>query len=110
VDDEADVRHFLRLVLEASGYVVDCAADGREGLARIEAARPDLVLLDLMMPHLDGWGVLERLGDCPAPPSVVIVSAAPDPARAMRAGAAGCLAKPFSVAELLATCARALAP
>ena len=108
VDDEQDIRHFLELVLQSAGYDVECAADGQEALARIAARPPDLVLLDLMMPIMDGWEVLDRLGRR-KPPTVLVLSAAADPARAAKAGAAACVAKPFSARALLETCARVLA-
>jgi CheY-like chemotaxis protein len=61
VDDEDDIRHFLELVLRESGYDVYAAAGGEECLARAGQLRPDLILLDIMMPVIDGWEVLRRL-------------------------------------------------
>jgi CheY-like chemotaxis protein len=107
VDDEHDLRHFLELLMRSAGYDVDVAADGQEALDRIAARTPDLMLLDLMMPVMDGWAVLERLAGR-RPPAVVVLSAAADPDRALRAGAAACVTKPFSVQALLATCGRLL--
>ena len=109
VDDEKDVQDFVCGVLADAGYAVDAAGDGEEALVKIEASRPDLVVLDLMMPGLDGWGVLERLKRAPQPPVVVILSAFPDGWRAIQAGAWECLAKPFDLRKLLDTCVRALA-
>lgn len=97
-----------RPVLETAGYAVDSADDGEEALEKIQVARPDLVVLDLMMPKLDGWEVLERLRGLAQPPAVVILSACPDPPRAIRAGAVGCLSKPFRFGELIETCVTAL--
>src|SRR3954453_21187080 len=86
VDDEEDVRTFVRLVLESEGYEVQSAADGAEGLRAIREGRPDLVILDLMMPVMDGWQVREQVGAQP-PPFIVILSAAANPERAFAAGA-----------------------
>jgi len=60
VDDEPDILLMLRMSLEDEGHTVVMAADGESGLQRLAEHRPDLVLLDVMMPVLDGWGVLER--------------------------------------------------
>ena len=108
VDDEQDVRLFLELMLKTAGYEVDCAGDGQEALTRIAERSYDLMLLDLMMPVMDGWQVLDRLGG-KKPPTVLVLSAAADPNRAARAGAAACVSKPFSVRVLLDVCARLLA-
>ena len=112
VDDEHDVQALVRLVLERQGYDVEAASDGREALVKIGAQRPDLVVLDLMMPELDGWGVLEHLRGTDAPPRVVLLSAyAHDPQTRQRgadAGAWACLGKPFKLPELITTCEQAL--
>ena len=113
VDDERDVQALVRLVLERQGYDVDAASDGREALEKIGLRRPDLVVLDLMMPEIDGWGVLERLRAAGSPPRVVLLSAyAHDPRtqqRGAEAGAWACLGKPFRLPELISTCEKALA-
>lgn len=109
VDDDAAMRRLFSAVLDAAGYTVGIAADGREALQQIEAARPDLVVLDLMMPVMDGWTVLERLRQIAHPPPVVIVSATADCRRAAQAGAVGCLSKPVHLRQLLDTCERVLA-
>ncbi len=108
VDDEKDVQDFVCLVLEDTGFTVDCAANGREALEKIESARPDLVLLDLMMPEMDGWSVLDRLKRIPDAPAVVILSAFTDEWRALRTGAWESLPKPFVPQDLVDTCHRAL--
>src|SRR5262245_31128282 len=61
VDDERDLRTFVAEIFDNLGYVVECAEDGAEALAKMESSSPDLVVLDLMMPVIDGWGVLDRL-------------------------------------------------
>lgn len=107
VDDDEDLLCLVSLVLKSAGYAVETAGDGAAALDRIRTIRPDLVVLDLMMPILDGWGVLRELRGGEGPP-VVVLSAAADPFRAMREGAAACLAKPFRVEVLVETCSRVL--
>ena len=105
-DDEEDVRFLLSRLLGDVGYEVYLAQDGEEALDRIDASKPDLMILDLMMPGLDGWGVLKRLEGHPNPPLVVLLTARGDPesfARGMRAGAAAYVTKPFRFHELIAT-------
>lgn len=108
IDDEANVRDLLRRVLEEAGYAVETAADGQEGLEKILNNRPDLVVLDLMMPVLDGWAVLKRLERREPPPVVLMLSAYTNRRDAIQAGAAECLSKPFKVADIVEVCERAL--
>jgi CheY-like chemotaxis protein len=61
VDDDPHVAEMLRQILPESDFVLTCAEDGEAGLQAIEARRPDVILLDLMMPKLDGFGVIEKL-------------------------------------------------
>ena len=112
VDDEATVRFLLSRVLSHAGFAVEVATDGEAALASIAASRPDLVVLDLMMPILDGWGVMERLKATASPPAILVVSAHGDsdtPRRAVEAGAAGYMTKPFALRALVETCKRILA-
>jgi CheY-like chemotaxis protein len=106
VDDEEDVRTFVRLVLEDAGYEVETAMDGREGLEAIHISRPDLVLLDLMMPVMDGWEVMAGVGR--SHPPFVVLSASDEPERARREGAVALVSKPFVVRDLVATCRHVL--
>lgn len=106
VDDEEDIQTFLCDVFRDAGWTVDSAQNGLEALERIEQCRPDLVLLDIVMPVVDGWGVLERLRQTATPPRVLVLSGVTDSDRALQAGASGHLAKPFEVEELLEACAR----
>lgn len=112
VDDEKDVQLLVRRILEHSGYAVETANDGEEALEKIAACPPDLIVLDLMMPRLDGWGVLDRLRASGAVPRVLLLSAyAHDPLtqkRGLDAGACACLGKPFRLPDLLRSCAQAL--
>ncbi|MDE0803711.1 MAG: response regulator [Acidimicrobiales bacterium] len=104
VDDDPDIQLLLRLELQAEGYVVVTADNGLEALDRIPALDPDVVLLDVMMPELDGWGVLELL-DEPKPAVIVISGLATDRAghyrHAVELGALGFVSKPFDSAKLL---------
>lgn len=111
VDDEEDVQILIRRILSDAGYDVASASDGQEALHKIDERAPDLVVLDLMMPGLDGWGVLENLRRRPNPPPVVVVTALADYqafTRGVREGAAAYVCKPFHFAELVATCQKVL--
>jgi DNA-binding NarL/FixJ family response regulator len=75
VDDHEDFRRTVRTLLEADGFeVVGVAADGRSAIAEAERLRPQLVLLDIQLPDLDGFEVAARLGKASAPPAVVLTS------------------------------------
>ena len=104
VDDDPDIQLLLRLELEAEGYDVVTAADGFEAVDRIPGVRPDVVLLDVMMPGLDGWGVLERLSE-PKPAVIVVSGLATDRdhhyRHAVELGALGFVSKPFDSTKLL---------
>ena len=63
VDDDPDMREALQIILEAAGYTVVTAADGEECLARLKDERPDLLILDLLMPKMDGFAVCKELKD-----------------------------------------------
>jgi DNA-binding response OmpR family regulator len=111
VDDEEDVQILVSRILRDMGFECEGAGEGSRAIAQIEAQRPDLVVLDLMMPGVDGWGVLEFLHSQPDPPPVVLLSARSDFAtlsRGIREGAAAYVFKPFRFHELVATCQRVL--
>jgi two-component system, OmpR family, alkaline phosphatase synthesis response regulator PhoP len=106
VDDEPQVVWMLQFSLEAEGYQTYAARDGVAALEEIRAHRPALMLLDIMMPVMDGWSVLEQLQELPADerPRVVVVSARSslrDRAKAAELGADAFVPKPFSVDDLL---------
>jgi DNA-binding response OmpR family regulator len=112
VDDEPDILLMLRVNLESEGYQTALAADGETALRRIEEERPDVMLLDVMMPVMDGWSVLGALADAPDPPRVVVLSAKTatrDMVRALTLGAADYVTKPFDPDALVATIQRVAA-
>jgi DNA-binding response OmpR family regulator len=106
-DDEDSVRDLVCRVLRDVGWDVETAVDGRDALEKMAKRRPSLLILDLMMPELDGWGVLDRLREQAAPPPVLLLTARSDYptfTRAVRDGAMAYIAKPFRLQELIAAC------
>src|SRR4051812_27927042 len=111
VDDEPDILLMLRVNLEAEGYETSLAADGETALRRLTEDAPDLMVLDVMMPVMDGWAVLDTLRSNGSAPPVVVLSAKtspPDMMRALELGASEYLTKPFDPTTLLETIARVL--
>jgi DNA-binding response OmpR family regulator len=105
IDDEAPIRLLCRVNLEAEGMVVLEAADGPAGLDKARAERPDVVLLDVMMPGLDGWRVAEELLEDPNTSSIPIVfltarAELRDRARGIDLGGVDYITKPFNPVEL----------
>lgn len=106
VDDDPSIAEVVRQALADEGYPVSTAADGIEALETTEAFHPSVMILDLMMPRLDGFGVLDKLRERPDTdrPSVLVLSARTDPeaiSRAIDAGASDFLHKPFELDELV---------
>jgi DNA-binding NarL/FixJ family response regulator len=106
VDDEPMVRVFLRTILSSADdiEVVGEAHDGATGLEAVERDRPDVVLMDLRMPGMDGLTAIERISELPDPPNVVVLTtfdADPYVLRALRAGATGFLVKSTPPEELI---------
>jgi two-component system response regulator MprA len=106
VDDEPQVVWVLEFSLQGEGYETFTAHDGFEALDQIERHHPDLMVLDVMMPRMDGWSVLEAIGKLPAEsrPRVVMVTALAssiDRARAEQLGAAAYVPKPFDIDQLV---------
>jgi DNA-binding response OmpR family regulator len=103
-DDDRDVRALVRTLLERAGHEVIEAADGRECLRRLYERRPQLVVLDVGMPVLDGWTTLERIRDVADVPVLLLTArgAELDRVRGLRAGADDYVPKPFGRQELLA--------
>ena len=106
VDDEPQVVWMLQFSLDAEGYQTLTARDGRAALEQLKEHHPQLMLLDIMMPVMDGWSVLEKLQELPEDqrPRVIVVSARSslrDRAKAAELGADAFVAKPFNVDDLL---------
>jgi DNA-binding response OmpR family regulator len=106
VDDEDDILNFLELVLSEKGYQVATASGGQEALTKAQLERPDLVLLDIMMPQMDGWEVLKllRVDEATAQVPVAMLSArteARDRVQGLQEGAIDYICKPFSLSELI---------
>jgi two-component system KDP operon response regulator KdpE len=110
IDDEPQIRRLLRVTLEANGYRVFDAANGNDGLAQSAQRRPDVVLLDLGLPDLDGIAVLKRLREWSRVPVVVLTvrDREDDKINALDSGADDYVTKPFSTGELLARLRAAL--
>jgi DNA-binding response OmpR family regulator len=104
VDDDSDIRELVRALLERAGHEVSVAPDGREGLRTFHSWRPDLVLLDVHMPALDGWQTLERIRDLSDVPVLMLTAAGGEleKVRGLKAGADDYVTKPFGRQELLA--------
>jgi DNA-binding response OmpR family regulator len=104
VDDEPDIRELLGVLLERGGHDVRMACDGRAGLRSFHADPPDLVILDITMPELDGWQTLERIRDISDVPVLMLTarSAELERVRGLRSGSDDYVAKPFGRQELLA--------
>jgi DNA-binding response OmpR family regulator len=104
VDDDADVRTLVCELLARAGYDVSEAPDGREALRLLYDERPDLIVLDVSMPGLDGWATLERIRESSTVPVVMLsaLGAELEKVRALRGGADDYVTKPFGRQELLA--------
>jgi two-component system OmpR family response regulator len=105
VEDERDLAHALARSLEEAGFAVDLAADGDEGLFRIREIQYDAVVLDVMLPRLDGLGLLQAARAAGIRTPVVLLTArdqVSDRVRGLNAGADDYVIKPFAVAELIA--------
>ena len=106
VDDDERVRELVRINLEFEGYVVREAGSAEEGMTAIEDDTPDLILLDVMMPHVDGWEMLRRIQEQYGPgaiPVVMFSGQADEEARSQAAtgGAHAFVGKPFDLRRLI---------
>ena len=104
IDDDADIRGLVTELLGRAGHEVEGAADGRLGLRAFHKSQPDLVVLDVSMPELDGWQTLERIRDLSDVP-VLMLTARGDElerVRGLKAGADDYVVKPFGRQELVA--------
>ena len=103
VDDEEIMREFLREVLKDEGYEIELASSGKEALARMNESEYDIVLTDIVMPELDGLGVVAATRDLPYDPSVIVMTgyASMETAvESMKLGAADYITKPFNIDQI----------
>jgi CheY-like chemotaxis protein len=107
VDDDAAIRDAVRDVLEGEGILVETATDGADALQKVSRHQPKLVLLDMRMPVMDGWGFASALRELGMELPVVVMTAAADAKRwAAEIGAVGVVPKPFGIAELVSAVRR----
>ncbi len=104
VEDDPDVRRTLERVLSLAGFTVLLAADGRTGLRAVHTEKPDVLVLDIGLPGLDGWQVLDRVRDLSDLPVLLLTAHGleAEKVRGLRAGADDYLTKPYGNAELVA--------
>jgi DNA-binding response OmpR family regulator len=104
VDDDEDIRTLVVQLLERAGHKVEQAPDGRSGLRALHASPPDLVVLDVSMPDMDGWQTLERIRDLSDVPVIMLTARGEEleRVRGLQGGADDYVTKPFGRQELLA--------
>ncbi|MBN8231882.1 response regulator [Corallococcus macrosporus] len=113
VDDDPDILEALSEILEAEGFEIRRARNGKEALERLEPDPPHLILLDLMMPVMDGWEFAQRMRQKPAFAAIPIIVLSADRnvgSKAKDIGAMGHLAKPFELNDLLSMVRQSLSP
>nr|WP_244982086.1 response regulator [Corallococcus exercitus] len=113
VDDDPDILEALSEILEAEGFEIRRARNGKEALERLEPDPPHLILLDLMMPVMDGWEFAQRMRQKPdfaAIPIIVLSADRNVGSKAKDIGAMGHLAKPFELNDLLSMVRQSLSP
>nr|WP_217917437.1 MULTISPECIES: response regulator [unclassified Myxococcus] len=114
VDDDPDILEALSEILEAEGFEIRRARNGKEALDRLEPEPPNLILLDLMMPVMDGWEFAQRMRQKPPEvariPLIVLSADRNVGSKASDIGAVGHLAKPFELNDLLDMVRRSLNP
>jgi len=111
VDDEAPLRALIGEILVRGGFRVEFAESGNAALQKVRSSPPDLMTLDLMMPGMTGWEVIEQIRSFPNAPPVILVSGSTDVLRErhpLRECVAGVVYKPFHPRELVATCEKVL--
>ena len=104
IEDDGNIAELLRLYLEKDGFDVSRAADGGEGMEMFRAFTPDLVLLDIMLPVMDGWAVLREIRKAGNTPVIMLTakSETPDKVSGLEMGADDYITKPFEPKELMA--------
>ena len=104
VEDDRNIQELLQLYLEKEGYAVTVASDGGQGLAKFRSIKPDLVLLDVMMPVMDGWAVCKAIRADSQTPIIMLTAKGEtdDKVSGLKSGADDYVTKPFEMKELLA--------
>lgn len=104
IEDDFDISRALQALLSRAGYQVVLAGDGREGLRQFHAVNPSIVLLDVGLPSLDGWTILDRIRELSHAPVLMLTAKSDemDKVRGLRSGADDYITKPFGNQELLA--------
>jgi DNA-binding response OmpR family regulator len=104
IDDDDDIRNLVRMLVERTGATVHDAANGKEGLREFHSWRPDLVVLDVNMPEMDGWNVLDRIRDMSEVPVLMLTARGEEleRVRGLQSGADDYVVKPFGKQELVA--------
>ena len=104
VEDDRNIAELLQMYLEKEGYAVTVAADGGQGLSAFRASKPDLVLLDVMMPVMDGWAVCRAIRAESATPVIMLTAKGEtdDKVAGLKQGADDYITKPFEMKEVLA--------
>lgn len=104
VDDEANIRELLKLHLEAEGYAVYSAADGQDAISKASSLSPDLILLDIMLPKMDGWQVCREIRKNSEVPIIMLTAKSEtfDKVLGLELGADDYVTKPFDKKELIA--------
>ena len=104
IDDDADIRGLVAELLDRAGFAVEEAPDGRTGVRAFHQSPPDLVILDVSMPDLDGWATLERIRDLSDAPVIMLTARGSEleRVRGLQAGADDYIVKPFGRQELVA--------
>ena len=104
VEDDRNIAELLQMYLEKEGYAVTVAADGGQGLSKFRAAKPDLVLLDVMMPVMDGWAVCRAIRAESTTPVIMLTAKGEtdDKVAGLKQGADDYITKPFEMKEVLA--------
>ena len=104
VEDDRNIADLLRMYLEKEGYAVTIAADGGQGLSKFRSIRPDLVLLDVMMPVMDGWTLCKTIRAESSVPVIMLTAKGEtdDKVTGLKSGADDYITKPFEMKEVLA--------
>ena len=104
VEDDRNIAELLQMYLEKEGYAVTVAADGGQGLSKFRAIQPDLVLLDVMMPVMDGWSVCKSIRSESQTPVIMLTAKGEtdDKVMGLKTGADDYITKPFEMKEVLA--------